>query len=77
VIKMRKVIRLKDGSKAVIDTEKDKYLGNLTLSSDFGIFMRIGVYQHVVKKEKGHIFVGYSVTYVPNKEPTVEVFEEL
>jgi len=73
---MRKIIRLKDGSKAVINTEKDEYLGNLTISSDFGEFMKIDVYQHVVKKEKRHIFVSYSVTYVLGKEPKVEVFNE-
>ena len=74
---MRKVIRLKDGSKAVINTEKDKYLGNLVLSSDFDEIMKIEVYQHIVKKEKRHIFVSYSVTYEFGKEPKVEVFNEL
>ena len=73
---MRKVIRLKDGSKAIINTEKDEYLGNLTLSSDFEKFMRIDVYQHVVKREKRHIYVNYSVTYALGKEPKVEVFNE-
>jgi len=68
---MRKVIKLKDGSKIVIDTNKDKYRFGLTLFNEYGTTIISDVYTHTTQKKK---YIYYSVTYTKgNYEPKTEI----
>jgi len=56
---MRKVIKLKDGSKTLIDTDKDEYKFGFTITTNYGITTIADVYTHTTRKKK---HIDYSVT---------------
>jgi len=73
---MRKVIKLKDGSKTIIDTNKDKYRFGLTISNEYGTTIISDVYTHKTQKKK---HIDYSVTYTKGNFETkteIEIMSE-
>ena len=68
---MRKTIKLNDGSKTVIDTNKDKYKFGLTISNEYGTTIVGDVYTHTTRKKK---HIDYSViTTKGNCETKTEI----
>ena len=57
-IKMRKAIKLKDGSKTLIDTNKDEFKFGFTITTNDGIETIMDVYTHTTRKKK---HIDYSV----------------
>ena len=55
---MRKVIKLKDGSKTLIDTNKDEFKFGFTITTNYGITTIADVYTHTTRKKK---HIDYSV----------------
>ena len=73
---MRKVIKLKDGSKTIIDTNKDKYRFGLTINNEYGTTIVENVYTHTTQKKK---HIDYSVLYTKGNFETkteIEIMEE-
>jgi len=68
---VKKVIKLEDGSKAVLNPEKDKYIFSFTISTHFAQ-NRINFYRHITKK--GQKAIDYLLTYIDGK-PIIELLK--
>ena len=55
---MRKPIKLKDGSKTLLDTNKDEFKFGFTITINYGIETIVDIYTHTTRKNK---HVDYSV----------------
>jgi len=55
---MRRAIKLKDGSKTLIDTDKDEFKFGFTITTNYGITTIADVYTHTTRKKK---HIDYSV----------------
>jgi len=69
--KVKKVIKLKDGSKAVLNPEKDKYIFGITMGTNL-IQNKIDCYRH--KTKRGQKTIDYLFTYNDGK-PIIELLK--
>jgi len=77
---MRKAIKLNDGSKTLIDTDKDEFKFGFTITTNYGITTIADVYTHTTRKMK-HIdyLVISSITYVKGyykRKKEIEIMRE-
>jgi len=77
---MRKAIKLNDGSKTLIDTDKDEFKFGFTITTNYGITTIADVYTHTTRKMK-HIdyVVISSITYVKGyykRKKEIEIMRE-
>ena len=68
---MRKTIKLEDGSKAVLNPEKDKYIFGITIGTNL-IQNKIDCYRH--KTNRGQKTIDYLFTYIDGK-PIIELLK--
>ena len=77
---MRKTIKLNDGSKTLVDTDKDEFKFGFTITTNYGITTMADVYTHTTRKMK-HIdyLVISSITYVKGyykRKKEIEIMRE-
>jgi len=78
---MRRTIKLKDGSKTLVDTDKDEYKFGFTITTNYGITTIADVYTHTTRKNK-HVdyLVISSITYIKGyyeRKKEIEILREL